>query len=128
VAEKNISDDEVVYRRIPPGENWFQPPDRVTSGNFKLSPDEIGISVYREKIIDRSAILSHPKTIPGSRLTKATAKEIRELTNAQGELCGLDIIPIDDENDPGHAEIRVVPPNRFTQSVSKALKSLFKLV
>jgi hypothetical protein len=125
VAEQSISDDEVLYRRIPPGETWFQEPDRVTSGNFK---DDVGLSVYREKIIDRSAILSHPKAIPGSRLTRATAKQVRELTNAKGELLGLDVIVIDDEVDPGHAEVRFIPPKKLNQSVAHALRNIFKLV
>ena len=49
------------------------------------------------------------------------------LTNAKGEPFGLDVFIIDDENDPGHAEIRFSPPRKFSQSVANALKNIFKL-
>jgi hypothetical protein len=120
-----ISDDELLMRRIPPGSKWFEPPDRLTSANFKLRPDEHGISVYRRSIVSEQAVLQKPESIPGSFVVTAKVGAIRSLANAQGESLKLDVVPIDDEVDPGHAEIRGPRPGKLSRSASKALRDLF---
>ena len=127
MSDGQIADDEVLYRRIPPGESWFQPPDRISSGNFKLQGDELGISVYRAITVDVAGVLSKPEAIAGSRVAQTTAGQIRAASDTKGDPLGLDVVPVDDENDPGHAEIRGPVPAVISSSAAKALKKLFKL-
>jgi hypothetical protein len=133
VSQGTIADQEVLYRRIRCGSTWFEPPDRLTSANFKLKklPDgqfEEGLSVYRASIVSVAEVLAKPDALPGSMVASATAGEIRALRNAAGVPLNLSIVAVDDEDDPGHAEIRGPEPRRLSESASKRLKSLFKLV
>jgi len=127
VSGEPVSDDEVLMCRIPPGTPWFEPPDRLTSANFKLNKrqNEQGLSVYRRSILDEQVVLQKPEAIPGSFVVTATAGEIRNLTNAAGEHLRLDVVPADDEDNPGHAEIRGPKPGKLALSASKALRDLF---
>lgn len=133
MSEQAIADGEVLYRRIPPGEKWFKPPDRISSANFKLrkrqdGTKEEGISVYRKGIVNLEAVLNKPDAIPGSVVAAATAKEIRALRNGSGEPLDLDVLPVDDEHDSGHAEIRGPEPGKLSRGASEALRRLFQLV
>ena len=128
MSDGQIADDEILYRRIPPGSNWFEPPDRVTSANFKLRPGEKGISVYRASVVEASAVLSRPDAISGSGIARATADDIRNLRNGQGEALDLDVVSVDDEDNPGHAEIRGNVAGRIPNSASRALARLFSIV
>jgi len=127
VGEDHVLDNEILFRRIPPGSPWFEPPDRIASFNFKLKPQETGISVYRERIISGLDVLNKPQAIPGSLLAWATAGEIRDLKNAAGQSLHLDVIPVADEHDPGHAEIRGPESSQLSTSAAKALSRLFRL-
>jgi hypothetical protein len=127
VGGEYIADDEILLRRIPPGSAWFEPPDRISSFNFKLKPDETGLSVYRARIVDCLQVLQKPQAIPGSRLAWTTAGEIRALKNAKGEPLHLDVVAVADEDDPGHAEIRGPEAGTLSTSAVKALKKLFRL-
>ena len=127
MSDGHIPDDEVLYRRIPPGENWFQPPDRINSTNFKLRDGEMGVSVYRERIIDATGVLGKPQAIPGSRIAAATVGQIRAAKNGKGEPLNLDVVPISDENDPGHSEIcfrepttGTIAPGRISNSAANS--------
>ena len=108
-------------RRIPPGAPYFEPPDRVTSANFKLRKGETGISVYRERYVSEEALLQKPDAIPGSFVVRATAREVRDLKNGKGEPLNIDAIPVNHELDPGHAELH----GRLNASAAEALKRLF---
>jgi hypothetical protein len=127
VGEDHVCDSEILFRRIPPGSPWFEPPDRIASFNFKLKPQEAGLSVYRERIVSGLEVLEKPQSIPGSMLAWATAGEIRALTNAAGKPLHLDVVAVADEHDPGHAEIRGPESGRLSTSAAKALKKLFRL-
>ena len=127
MSDAQIADDEVLYRRIPPGESWLQPPDRISSFNFKLHPDELGISVYRASVVDAAGVLSKPEAIAGSMVAQATVGQIRDAQNGKGEPLHLDVVAVNDENDPGHTEIRGPVPGVISDSAAKALKKLFKL-
>lgn len=128
MGEDHVLDNEILFRRIPPGSPWFEPPNRIASFNFKLKPQETGISVYRERIISGLDVLKKPQAIPGSLLAWATAGEIRTLTNAAGQSLQLDVIPVADEYDPGHAEIRGPESGKLSTSAAKALSRLFRLI
>jgi hypothetical protein len=125
VSETKIADDEVLYRRIPPSQAWFEPPDRATTANFKLRPGEDGLSVYRKSIVSASDVLNKPGTVPGSGLVEATAEQIRAAEDANGNQLHLDVVPVNDEHDPGHAEIRGSALLQHKNSTAKALKRVF---
>jgi len=120
----------VVYRRIPPTIHWFEPPDRVTSANFKLNRGrgDLGLSVYRRSVVTAQQVLEKPDAIPGSRVTQAKVGDIRTLMNGQRQPLQLDVIIVDDENNPGHAEIRGPEPGRLAPAASKVLQELFELL
>lgn len=124
---ERVSDEEILFRRIPPGSAWFEPPDRISSFNFKLTPGEAGLSVYRARIVTGQSVLQKPHSVPGSVLAWATAGEVRALRNAGGEPLHLDIVAIADEDDPGHAEIRGPERGGWSTSAAKALRRVFKL-
>ncbi len=128
MPDGRIADHEVLYRRIPPGETWFQPPSRISSCNFKLRPGESGISVYRAIAIDLAGVLNKPEAVEGSRVAETTAGQIRATRNGKGDPLRLDVIPVNDENDPGHAEIRGPDCGKISGGAAKALSKLFKLV
>lgn len=121
MSDEPISDDEVLLRRIPSGKPWLEPPDRVTSANFKLGRDDKGLSVFRERFVSEAELLKRPDAIEGSLVVRATAGEVRRAKNGKQEPLNLDVIPVDHDTNPGHAEIR----GQFTASVAGALKRLF---
>jgi hypothetical protein len=127
MPNERLSDDEVVFRRIPPGSQWFEPPDRISSFNFKLKPAELGLSVYRKAVLSSQELLAKPEAIAGSVVASASVAAIRALTNVQGESLNLDVVICDDENNPGHAEIRGPEAGKLSASASKALKKLFQI-
>lgn len=135
MSDDMIADDEVLYRRIPLGKNWFEPPDRIASGNFKLKDDELGISVYRAAIVNLANVLNRPEVKHECKVAATTAGRIRAVNNADGKSLNLDVVPVNDENDPGHSEIRFRDPTtgeivsgKISKSVAKAIRDCFKLI
>ena len=128
--QDRLNDDEIVGRRIPPDAPWFQPPDQVTSFNFKLRPGEPGLSVFRLSLADADAILSTDKgAIPGSRLAAARVGDIRRLENSKGEPLHLDVVSDDEEGrNPGHAIVIRTDHDSFSHGVRKALNDVFRLL
>ena len=122
MADEDILEDEVLLRPIPPGSPYFEPPDRVTSANFKLRKGEVGVSVYRERFISEEELLQKPDAVPGSFVVRATVREVRNLLNGKGERLNLDVIPVDHSTNRGHAELR----GRLTASAAEALKRVFQ--
>lgn len=84
MCDEKIPDDEVLLRRIPPGERYFEPPNRISSFNFKLRKGEKGLSIYRERYITADELLKKQDAIPGSFVVKATAKELRRHYKCKG--------------------------------------------
>lgn len=74
MCAESLSDDESVYRRIPPGETWLDWSGNITSGNFKVrhKAGELGISVYRASRVTPAEVLAKPDAIAGSRVAVAT--------------------------------------------------------
>jgi hypothetical protein len=128
VSDQAIADDEVLYRRIPPGNPWFEPPDRISSFNFKLRKGEDGLSVYRAAFVSASGVLEKPGAIAESRVAQATAGQIRAARDSKDDPLHLDVVVVSDEDDPGHAEIRGPVLGRLPTGAPKALQKLFKLV
>lgn len=126
---QELSDDEVVYCRIPRSTPWFEEPDQVTTANFKLDRrrGDLGLSAYRASVVTIHEVLAKPGAIPGSLVTHATVGEIRDLRNGKGELLELNVVAVADEDDLGHAEIRGPEPGKLAPAASKALRDLFQL-
>lgn len=126
-----LSGDEVVYRRIPRAHPWFES-DEITRANFDLDsrpPDpELGVSVYRAAIVTPDQVLSKPEAVPKSLIASATVQMIRDAKSGADKALQLDVIAIDDETDPGHAEIRGPTPGEMPQAARKALKKLFRIL
>jgi hypothetical protein len=129
VCEQRIPDDEVLYRLIPPTMPYFEPPNRITSANFRLRKhkNELGLSTYCASIVSEEAVLAKEGAIEGSFVVEARVGDIRALYDGNGKPLNLDVVAVDDEDDPGHAEIRSTLPGRLSDSASNALKKLFKL-
>lgn len=81
MAGEPIEDGEVLLRRIPPGETWLEPHDRLTSANFKLDTRkaERGLSVYRQRFVTAPDVLRKPGAISGSRVAFALAGQVRRM-------------------------------------------------
>lgn len=128
MPETRLADDELVFRRIPSAQPWFEEPDRVTSANFKLDRrrNEQGISVYRRAVVTAEQVLAMPDATPGSFVVAATVGAIRGLRNGKGEPLNLDVVAVDGADNPGHAEIRGPEPGKLTSAASNALRDLFK--
>lgn len=126
MSDRRIADDEVLYRCIRSGASWFEPPERMTSANFKLRDGELGISVYRASVVN---IVDAQRRLEQCGVAQTTAGQIRAALDGNGKSLNLDVICVNDENNPGHAEIRVIGPNnKISQGASNALRKLFKLV
>ncbi len=128
-----IADYEILYRRIRPGKDWFEPPDRPTSANFKLkrledNQYEEGLSVYRGLIVSAAEVLAKPEAEPESRAAQAFAGEIRALKNGEEKSLQLDVVAVADQSDPGHAEIRGPEPRKLPPSAPRRLAKLFRVV
>lgn len=106
MADDRIDDDEIVMRRIPPDSPWFEN-ESPTSANFKLDRrrNEQGLSVYRASIVRPDQVLNMPEAIEGSRVARARVGDIRALRSGNGAPLHLDVVVVDDADNPGHAEI-----------------------
>ena len=115
-----IADDEILLRHIPGGPTWQAPPlGRVTSLNFRLRPDESGLSVSRLRLTTPEALLARlgdPAT--GSRVAAARVGDLRAL--------GYDVVPVILDDDPGHAEIRPTTADLSTKAARQALSTRFQ--
>lgn len=127
MSDQAIADDEVLYRRIPPGSNWFEPPERITSANFKLRRGEDGLSVYRQRVVGAADVLKKRGAIVGSRVAQATAGQIRAARDTKGDPLHLDVVVVGDMDDPGHAEIRGPILGKLSAGAPRALQRLFRL-
>jgi hypothetical protein len=130
MAVGRISDEEIVYRRIPPVLPFFEEPGRITTQNFKLDRrrNELGLSVYRAAIVTAQDVLSRPDAIPDSKIAAARVGDIRQLVSGDGTPHGLDVIVVADEHNPGHAEIRGPETGKLKDGASKALQRIFQLI
>ncbi len=119
--EMSISDDEIILRHIPGGTYWQAPGPRITSGNFYLRSDEIGLSVSRQSLTTPDQLmlrLGVPEK--GSRIAFAKVSDFRAL--------GLEVVSVPIEQDPGHSEIRAGTSPLDTRDMRKLLSKIFQLI
>ncbi|HUY36911.1 MAG TPA: hypothetical protein VMV69_29600 [Pirellulales bacterium] len=125
-----ISDDEIVYRRIPCAAPWFEDPEQITTANFKLNRrrGDLGLSVYRAAMVTPEEALAKANAAADSLVAAANVGDIRALCNGRGEPLALDVVAVDDEHDVGHAEIRGAQLGKLSSAASGALHGLFKRI
>ncbi len=88
----------------------------------------MGVSVYRAAIVTASDVLNSPDVVPGSGVAQAAAGFIRAARDASNKPFDLDVVPMADEYDPGHAEIRGPSLHHRPKPTAKALCKLFAFV
>lgn len=97
-GEEPITDEEILYRRIPVSQNYYDPATKDLSPEafHPRSFDDTGISVYRKKYtpIEKAAIGRPGKSY---YIGELHAGDIRKV--------GLVVRPSPRPNDSGHAEI-----------------------
>ena len=116
-----VADDELILRHIPGGTTFQKPDGSIASPNFRIRPDETGISVSRLAITSAEAVMARlgdPAT--GSRLAVARAGDIRSL--------GFDVVSSPIPDDAGHAELCPTTADTTAKSTRKALAMVFRYV
>lgn len=118
-------DDEMLVRWFVPRKDWYEPPNRPTTLNFKLRQDERGLSVYRLSRTTESALRTR-YAIPATALfLTASVGDVRALAKADGTPLNLDVEPDNpDHANPGHAVI-VSPDGSISAAAAKALRDCF---
>lgn len=116
--ESPISDNETLYRRVPPGSSWIKE-NKLTSGNFELKVGERGVSVSRASITTPQQLLGMRENPTGWCVAAITAGEVRAL--------GLDVIPAPTQEDAGHAEI-IPATSSLSHAVRRRLAKRFRLL
>ena len=114
-----ISDDEILYRRIPVGSEWFDPEvdPRPSPKAFRPRPDDTtGLSLYRRKYKSPQQVAANPR---GARYYVA------ELHAGDMRAKGITVIPGPLPGDPGHAAISdLTYENRKTSRAMEIQKTL----
>lgn len=119
--EAPVGDEEFVIRHIPGGTTFQKPGPELTSYNFKLRPNETGLSVSRESLTTPEMLMARlgdPNA--GSKIAKASVAEIRAL--------GLDVVAVPLDYDAGHAEIRAATTSLDDKDVRRQLAKLFEFL
>lgn len=122
---ERLADEEIVVRWVDrTNPDKFQPPDRISTANFKLRMGESGLSVFRLSVRSPASILASETSGRGDYFfISARVGRIRLATNAEGKSLNLDVIADEQHGlKPGHALI----VGEFTKSVPKALRDLFE--
>ena len=117
-----IDDDEVVYRHIPGGVQFQNPPDKpITSENFRLRPGESGVSASRSGLTTPAAILKRlGDPTKGSRIAACRVGDVRAL--------GFAVVPDPLDDDPGHVLILSGDYDLSARIPRKRLANLFQLL
>lgn len=117
-----ISDDELLIRRVPPGEAWQKPGPEPTSVNVELRPGESGLSASRTGITRPDALLAQigASREQGWLVIQAKVSDLRAF--------GLHVVSKPTDVDPGHVEIEPAGVDLSRRSVRRALIKLFSVV
>ena len=118
-----IADEEIILRRIPPGNYWQAPGPRIASTNFELRPHETGVSVSRNRFTSPEKLLSlAPAARIGEdwRVAQAVVRDVRAM--------GFDVIPDPISDDTGHALLISAKSLLTEHSARKRLAKAFRLL
>jgi hypothetical protein len=117
-----IADDEVLIRRVPPGEAWQKPGPVPTSVNVELRPGETGLSASRAALTTPIAILAQigASREQGWLVIQAKVGDLRAF--------GLHVVSKPTDLDPGHVEIEPAGVELSRRSVRRSLIKLFSVV
>jgi hypothetical protein len=117
-----VADDELLLRHIPGGIQFQNPPDTpITSQNFRLRPDERGISVSRSTRASPEAVLARiGDPAKGSRIAACRVADLRAL--------GFEVVPDPLDDDPGHALILPGSNDLSARTPRKRLANLFQFL
>jgi hypothetical protein len=117
-----IADDELLIRRVPPGETGQKPGPVPTSDNVELRQDETGLSASRAAITTPKALLDQigASQDQGWLVIQARVGDLRAI--------GLHIVSKQTDVDPGHVEIELVGVDLSRRAVRRALIKLFSVV
>ena len=110
-----IGDDEILYRRIPKSQGWYDPDKDPSISPQAFKPnknDETGISISREKY---KSIEEAAKGRPGKAYFVAVLRA-GDLRNRD-----IEVVASPEEDDPGHAEIPCL--NYAERREDKAMES-----
>jgi len=118
----DIGDDELLFRHVPGGSQFQNPPDKpVTSENFRLRPGESGLSVSRSSLTTQASLLKRlGDPAKGSRIAACRVGDLRAL--------GYIIVPDPRTDDPGHALILPGDNDLSARTPRKRLANLFRLL
>ncbi len=114
-----IGDDEILYRRIPASQGWYDPDKDPSISPKAFRPnrhDETGISISREKY----------KTLEEAakgRLGKTYFIAVLRAGDLRNR--GIEVVASPEEGDPGHAEIPCL--NHAKRGEDKAKESMMLL-
>jgi hypothetical protein len=101
IADGNepVSDDELLYRRIPVSQGWYQPEsDTLSPQAFHPREDDVtGLSLSRVRFFVTPADAARGASKRGYWLAVLRAADLRAR--------GMHVVPSPRDGDPGHAEI-----------------------
>jgi len=123
VTVEVIGNEENFLRRIPNMPLFMGSPKKervITRHNFILRASELGVSGNIERLMSPSELLAREESSPDAKVARAQVGAIREL--------GFDVIFVEIDNNPGHAEIRPIGANLADETVQKALAAVFQFV
>src|ERR1700688_3000201 len=94
-----VSDDELLYRRIPVSQGWYKPENGYLSPQafHPRSEDVTGLSLSRARFFVTAADAAHGTSAQGYWLAVLRAGDLRSR--------GMHVVSRPLEENPGHAEI-----------------------
>ncbi len=125
-----IGDDEIVYRRIPPGSTFVKPGPAVTSANFKPRAHlgETSISVNRASSTSPERLLAMVDDEAIARLGPRTEWLVAAARAGDIRGLGFNVVPNELPYDPGHALITSATESLLDQAMQRKLARLFQFV
>lgn len=120
---QSVGDDEILLRRVPPGETWLKQPGPVPSSlNVRLRAGEAGLSLSRQSIASprRLIELGGGSAAGGWRVMADRAGDLRAF--------GLQVVPDETDEDPGHALVEPGGLDLTDKQVCRRLVQLFTLL
>jgi hypothetical protein len=110
-----ISDDEILYRRVPISMEWIDPHGVSAEAFAPRKEDHLGLSVFRAKFL------------PLEEAARGSSKQgyyVLELRAGDLRGAGIDIVPAPIADKAGHAEIPALKYERPESDASLEIRQL----